>query len=193
MKGVRGKLGDSSEPVWDPPGRGRPRGLPLCAPLRSLRSLPSHPSSPPPPSGSPPGSGRSPTARPPRRPARRYSAQPSPSPSSPGEDRRRPAFLLSIFSSRGCSRSCSGCHLKTPPLGEGRRRGGRGGNRKVATALAQEWACALRPEVIRASHLHPEVTSGTVFFARFVLFVFCFLFLLLGGWGRGIVFFGVIF
>lgn len=52
-------------------------------------------------------------------------------------------------------------------LGEGGGGEGRGGgNRKVSIALAQESACARRPEVIRASHLHPEVTSPDLFSLR---------------------------
>lgn len=57
-----------------------------------------------------------------RLPGRRRYIQPSSSPFSPDEDRRRPSFLLSIFSSSYWSRSCRRCHLKTPPAwGRGRR------------------------------------------------------------------------
>lgn len=50
-------------------------------------------------------------------------AQPSSNPFSPDEDRRRPAFPLSIFSSSCGSCSYSRCHLKTLRPGGGRGRG----------------------------------------------------------------------
>lgn len=92
-------------------------------------------------------------------------AQPSSDPFSPDEDRRRPAFPLSIFASSCWSRSCSRCHLKTPQAGGGRGRGEeRGGEaRKVRTALAQETSPALRPEISRPSHLTRKSLPGTCF------------------------------
>lgn len=151
-----------------PAGAGATSGSSIVRAPRRAGSLPSPPL--PAPAGAralaalgpqqpPPG--------PPIRPGRRESAQPASSDrSSPDEERRRPAFLLSIFSCRCCSRSYSRCHLRTPQAGGGRGRGGGKRNRKVSSALAQESARALRPEVIRASHLHPEVASRDLFSSR---------------------------
>ena len=69
-----------------------------------------------------PGRGHPSPPAPPIAHGRRQSARLSSDPFSPGEERRRPAFPLSIFyccSSRNCCR----CHLKTPLFGGGRGRG----------------------------------------------------------------------
>ena len=75
---------------------------------------------------------------------RRQYAQSSSDPFSPAEDRRLPAFPLSIFSS--CWNR-SRCHLKPPPGGGGRERGkGKKSQERENCACARAVAC-LRPEI----------------------------------------------
>lgn len=61
----------------------------------------------------------------------RLSRKPS---SSPAEERRRPGLALSIFSSSCCSRTSRRCHLRTPRAGEGRGRGERKPEMRLALA-----------------------------------------------------------
>lgn len=95
-------------------------------------------------------------------------AQPSSDPFSPDEDRRRPAFPLSIFSSSCGSCSCSRCHLKTLRPGGGRGRG-EGGKKKPGKCEPRLRKSRRRPSD-RKSVAPPTSTGnyflGTCFFLR---------------------------
>lgn len=160
-------FGDSLDLVFDSQGRGRPGSLPLCAPLGSCLPLPSlHEPEPEPEPRALTALGRSTRRRLclPFAQGRKEYAQPSSDPFSPDEDRRRPAFPLSIFSPSSWSRSCSRCHLKTPQAGEGGR--GRGESQESANgACARAFAC---PQTGNQPPLpsHPEITSWDLFSVR---------------------------
>lgn len=175
MKSCQG-FGDSSDWVFDSQRRGWQGSLLLCAPLGSLPSPP--PLEPQPELEPEPEPELEPSPFGAAAPAAACAshlpkvgdtyAQPSSDPFSPDEDRRRPAFPLSIFSSSSCwSHSCSRCHLKTPRPGGGRGRGERG---KKKSQKSVNCACAravVGPQTGNQSPLPPppEITFWDLFFS----------------------------